>query len=410
MRKMIVLVVVSVVCLVLVNGAIAQPNKFWAMDVGNSWTLSGSNPIDCGGPCIWTWRTTIGAIDQTTVPGFTTFRFDGFDGGTVLEQREWYSVNPLDPFDLRWHRNEDFVDQIVVTVDAGLLIGIKPIAPGLVINETTAATFNGSPIGVNSTTTVVGFGPVAVPLGTFQAYEVRLVVTTNPNVGGIDRTRWFAPYIGVVKDMEVLLPNPSNIDTEVLTDLNIATVFSDVPVKLGPGVNPFYQYVMAIYDDGITTGCIPGAYCPVNNVTRDQMASFLVRAVDGANATVCSGGVFTDVNASNPHCANIERLMALNITAGCGPTSYCPGDSVTRNQMAAFIVRAVSGGPNFEGPCAGPSSFTDVLQSSVFCANIQQLVNLGVTGGCGAGIYCPGFAVTREQMAAFLARAFLNLQ
>jgi hypothetical protein len=30
----------------------------------------------------------------------------------------------------------------------------------------------------------------------------------------------------------------------------------------------------------------------------------------------------------------------------------------------------------------------------------------GITGGCGAGNFCPGDPVTRGQMAVFLVRAF----
>jgi hypothetical protein len=38
----------------------------------------------------------------------------------------------------------------------------------------------------------------------------------------------------------------------------------------------------------------------------------------------------------------IDRIAVLNITLGCTPDhlTYCPNDSVTRRQMAAFLVRA----------------------------------------------------------------------
>jgi hypothetical protein len=32
-------------------------------------------------------------------------------------------------------------------------------------------------------------------------------------------------------------------------------------------------------------------------------------------------------------------MKQLGITAGCGPTTYCPDDPVTRGQMAVFIMR-----------------------------------------------------------------------
>jgi hypothetical protein len=46
----------------------------------------------------------------------------------------------------------------------------------------------------------------------------------------------------------------------------------------------FENDINAIAAAGITLGCNPpvnDSYCPTANVTREQMASFLVRAVDG---------------------------------------------------------------------------------------------------------------------------------
>ncbi|MBP8197484.1 MAG: S-layer homology domain-containing protein, partial [Chromatiaceae bacterium] len=107
-------------------------------------------------------------------------------------------------------------------------------------------------------------------------------------------------------------------------------------------------------------------------------------------------------------CRYIQRLSELNITGGCGGGNYCPQGLVTREQMAAFIVRAVEGEPALDY-CGGVAPFLDVAPSTFFCRYIKRLVELGVTQGCGNGNYCPGNEVTREQMAAFLARAFLDM-
>ena len=88
---------------------------------------------------------------------------------------------------------------------------------------------------------------------------------------------------------------------------------------------------------GITTGCGPSAFCPTAVVKRDQMASFLARAF-GLPAT--STDYFTD-DAGNTHQTNINRVRAAGITTGCAPNLYCPGQGVTRGQMAAFLHRAI---------------------------------------------------------------------
>lgn len=48
--------------------------------------------------------------------------------------------------------------------------------------------------------------------------------------------------------------------------------------------------------------------------------------------------------------------------------------------------------------------FSDVPDSNPYHADIDALVDAGVTSGCGGGQYCPTQNVTREQMAAFLNR------
>jgi hypothetical protein len=116
--------------------------------------------------------------------------------------------------------------------------------------------------------------------------------------------------------------------------------FSDVPFN-----DTFFRHIERMAIRGITLGIGGGRYAPLNNVTRAEMASFIVRAVDGVDATTCLGTVFTDVPFGAPHCANIERLRTLNVTLGCGANLYCPADSVPREQMAAFIARAFLGIP-----------------------------------------------------------------
>jgi hypothetical protein len=198
-----------------------------------------------------------------------------------------------------------------------------------------------------------------------------------------------------------------NLTVSVNLGVNAGQTFNDVSTT-----SFATDHIMAIKAAGITTGCVPGvSYCPSNNVTREQMAAFLVRAVEGEPAsTYCDSGiVFNDVSTSSVFCKYIKRLYELGITTGCVPNvSYCPSDNVTREQMAAFLVRAIEGNPG-AGYCGATQPFTDVSTSSGFCGHIKRLVELGVTTGCGGGNYCPADNVTREQMAAFLARGFLGM-
>ena len=53
----------------------------------------------------------------------------------------------------------------------------------------------------------------------------------------------------------------------------------------------------------------------------------------------------------------------------------------------------------------GLQIFNDVPPAHPFYQYIEALAASGITGGCGGGNYCPDSAVTRGQMAVFLAKA-----
>ena len=103
------------------------------------------------------------------------------------------------------------------------------------------------------------------------------------------------------------------------------------------------RYIQAIYEAGITSGCTtnPLNYCPDASVTRAQMAVFLLKAKHGSAYTppASSGTVFTDVPQSHWAVAWIEELAAEGITSGCAAGLYCPESSVTRAQMAVFLQK-----------------------------------------------------------------------
>ncbi len=172
--------------------------------------------------------------------------------------------------------------------------------------------------------------------------------------------------------------------------------------------NTHEGYIEAIAAEGITKGCNPPTndrYCPGDSVTRGQMAAFLVRALDlPAGQT----DLFGDDDGSVFE-DDIDRLATAGITKGCNPPDndrYCPDDPVTRGQMAAFLVRAFG----YEQG-AGSDSFGDD-DGSVFEDDIDLLATAGITKGCNPpdnDRFCPDDLVRRDQMASFLGRA-LGLQ
>jgi hypothetical protein len=248
---------------------------------------------------------------------------------------------------------------------------------------------------------------------------------------------------------EVTVSNPStrpaaHWDVQLQENLSLATPktwtlhlggsFTDVPVS-----QPFYKKIETLLHSGITTGCTPTAYCPGDSVSRAQMSLFIARGIAGGGPAVPSRGkvngsdydckaggtsLFTDVLPTDIFCKSVHYIAAQNVTLGCSATQYCPADTVTRLQMAAFVAKAIvapqggAGVPVTYGPdpvtglsyscdAGSPNThFSDVPASDVFCKHVHYLWAKGIIAGCSATEYCPADPVTRDAMAKFLSNAF----
>ena len=102
-------------------------------------------------------------------------------------------------------------------------------------------------------------------------------------------------------------------------------------------VDSFVGSIEWLYMEGITGGCSATRFCPEDEVTRAQMAMFLTRALDLATTTT---DYFDDDDGKTGE-SSINALARAGITGGCGPRRFCPGADVTRAQIAQFLVRAL---------------------------------------------------------------------
>lgn len=166
--------------------------------------------------------------------------------------------------------------------------------------------------------------------------------------------------------------------------------------------------IEAIAAEGITRGCNPpqnDRYCPLDPVSRGEMAAFLNRAL---NLDASESDHFVD-DEDSIFQNDINALAAAGITRGCNPpdnNEYCPDSHVTRGEMAAFLVRGFGYTDDGGGDLFGDDD------ESIFERDIDRLGTAGVTLGCNPPTndrFCPNDRVLRDQMASFLGRA-LGLQ
>ena len=116
--------------------------------------------------------------------------------------------------------------------------------------------------------------------------------------------------------------------------------------------------------------------------------------------------VFSDLADAGGLAEEMRRLVTEGIMTdtGCATGRLCPSEAMPRWEVAVWMVRVVDGAD----PAPAPSRFRDVDPEMWWVAHVERLAELGITTGCVAdpALFCPYGAISRLQMAAFLARAF----
>lgn len=163
----------------------------------------------------------------------------------------------------------------------------------------------------------------------------------------------------------------------------------------------FVNAIDWLADESITEGCNPPhnhRYCPNDDVTRGEMAVFFSRAFDLPSTEI---DYFTD-DEGRFYEASANRMAAAGITVGCGRDRYCGDRDISREEMAAMLARAL------KLPAVESDYFEDD-NDSIFQGAINRIADVNITEGCNPpdnDHFCPTNEVTRGQMSAFIKRAF----
>jgi DNA-binding beta-propeller fold protein YncE len=119
---------------------------------------------------------------------------------------------------------------------------------------------------------------------------------------------------------------------------------------------------------------------------------------------------FPDVPEEHWALDYVEYAVERNVVAGYQDGSYHPQYQVTRDQMAVYVARAICDPTGEDGLSgyipADPRNFPDVPDTFWSYTHVEYCVENGVVAGYLDGLYHPELVVTRDQMAVYVARAF----
>ncbi|HKI02916.1 MAG TPA: DUF5060 domain-containing protein [Thermoanaerobaculia bacterium] len=145
---------------------------------------------------------------------------------------------------------------------------------------------------------------------------------------------------------------------------------------------------------------------PNRSLNRAEMADTVVKSIYGTGfVPPPATGLFSDVSASFWAASVIEQQFRDGLTAGCAtsPLRYCPGNLLSRAEMAVVLLR-IRHGRSYVPPPATGRVFGDVPITHWAVRWIEQLYVEGITSGCSASprLYCPDRSVTAGELDIFL--------
>ena len=159
---------------------------------------------------------------------------------------------------------------------------------------------------------------------------------------------------------------------------------------------------------GVVRGTTATTFSPDNAVSREQIASLLARSLDQLGIELPplqTAPEFDDL--SGTHGANVRQLAAADIVQGYGDGTFGPTDDISREQLASVLVRTLEFVRNAEVTSDEPAGFDDVT-GGTHAGAIDAAFAEGLLRGRDASTFDPRSATRRDQAASVVVR-FLDV-
>jgi len=196
---------------------------------------------------------------------------------------------------------------------------------------------------------------------------------------------------------------PATTTVTIVDDADVCSTTASHPFTDVPADNVHAANIACAFDLGLTVGTSPTTYGPSQPVSRAQMASFIAHVLELVGVALPQNppNAFDDDNGS-VHELSINQLAALGIIQGTGPRTYSPSGNVSRGQMARFLVGAYEAATGTDATPTSDHFSDD--NGTTFENDINTGFELGLFVGTSATTYTPAVDVRRDQMATFLVR------
>lgn len=161
--------------------------------------------------------------------------------------------------------------------------------------------------------------------------------------------------------------------------------------------------IEALAGAGIVAGVNGTRFEPARAVTRAEFAALLVRAL-GLQARAGATQPFKDVRSADWHYGAVTAAYAAGLIAGFADNTFRPDSAITRQEVAALLVRAMK-----LQDTEKKLSFTDSDKIAAWArTSVAAAASLGLIRGFPDGSFQPQAATSRAQCAVIIYRLLTN--
>lgn len=186
----------------------------------------------------------------------------------------------------------------------------------------------------------------------------------------------------------------------IYTVLNSVKTFTDVSTHWAK------EEIELLASKQIVTGATSDTFVPNSNITRAEFAALLVRSL-GLNVDAASAS-FTDVKSTDWYAGAVGAAVKADLVTGYQDNSFKPNATITREQMAVMVARAISAAGKTTNSAAASgvlAKFSDLALISSWAQDaVAEAVEGGIINGKTDTTFAPSENATRAQAAVMLKR------
>lgn len=293
---------------------------------------------------------------------------------------------------------------LLVTIDKGA--SSKTSALSTALNSSKAQIVEGP---VSFETFVVN-GATKIPLTDFSGYVSRSLKTSSSVNTSQTAAVWLDPVTGTISYVPTTLKTENGITRAVFKRkgnsayalVKNTSSFSDL------GTHWAKDTIQMMARKFIVEGRTVSSYAPDKAITRGEFATYIAKGL-GLTGDRTAAAKFKDVNKDTVMGAYIGAASAAGIVNGVSSTSFKPNDLITRQDMATMMMRAAKVAElTVTLPGSVDSylqAYTDRSKISAYAkTNMAQAIYLGIINGKTTTTLSPTTNASRAEGAVMIQR------